>query len=96
MRSKRLDASDGNPCRRKVWETLAGAKVAASSTMAVVSAETSVVSPPMTPAIPIGPESSVISRSSAVSVRRTPSRVVISSPSVASLTRIGPCSLAAS
>ena len=47
----------------------------------VVVSDSSVVWPPITPAMPIGPLSSVISRSSADRLRRTSSRVVIFSPS---------------
>ena len=51
---------------------------------------TSVCSPPMTPASAIGPEGSQISRSSEVSLRSTPSKVVIISPGLARLTMICP------
>ena len=79
-RSKRLDASEGSLCRRAVRKTDIASKWAASITTWVVLAESSVVAPPITPARPIGPESSVISRSSADSVRSTPSSVVSRSP----------------
>jgi hypothetical protein len=91
-RSNRFDASDGSLCRRPVRKIETGSKCAASMTTCVVVAESSVVCPPMTPARPIGPESSVISRSSGDSVRSTSSRVVRVSPSAARRTRIGPCS----
>ena len=75
---------------------MVGSKCAASITMWVVVDEISVVAPPITPASPIGPVSSVISRSSADSVRVTSSRVVSFSPSVARRTTIGPLSLSPS
>ena len=65
-------------------------------TMSVVVAESSVFSPPITPAMPIAPFSSVMSRSSVVSARVMPSRVTIFSPSVARRTAIGPASFALS
>jgi hypothetical protein len=56
----------------------------------VVPSPISVDAPPITAASPIGPDSSVITRSSLVSFRSTPSRVVSFSPSRASRTVIGP------
>src|SRR5699024_4285872 len=93
-RSKRLEASEGRRWRRAVRATEIGSKVAASSTMSVVPAETSVDSPPITPArpstrAPSPPSLSVISRSSGSSVRVTSSRVVSSSPGRARRTTIG-------
>ena len=67
-----------------------------SITTWLVVPDSSVVCPPITPAIPIGPVSSVISRSSADSVRFTSSRVVSVSPSPARRTTIGPDSLSPS
>ncbi len=71
-------------------------KWAASMTTEVVASDSSVLSPPMTPAMPIGPLSSVISRSSVESGRSTSSSVVIDSPCAARRTTIGPDSLSAS
>ena len=63
-RSKRLAASLGSRCRRAVRATPVGSQCAASSRTAVVPSPISVDAPPMTAARPIGPVSSVISRSS--------------------------------
>ena len=71
-RSKRLDASEGSLWRRAVRKIVTGSQCAASMKMLVVSRDSSVVSPPITPASPIGPESSVMSRSSAESVAVDP------------------------
>ena len=95
-RSKRLDASDGSLWRRSVRKIATGSQCAASMKMLVVVADSSVVSPPITPASPIGPESSVISRSSVDSSRSAPSRVVTRSPARARRTTIGPASLSRS
>ena len=95
-RSKRLDASEGSLWRRAVRKIDVASKCAASITTWVVVSLSSVVWPPMTPAMPIGPVSSVISRSSADSVRVTSSRVVSFSPSAARRTTIGPDSLSPS
>ena len=65
-------------------------------TTSVVLDEISVDSPPITPAIEIGPESSATTRSSGDSFRSEPSRVRSVSPSVARRTMIVPSSLAAS
>ncbi len=94
-RSKRLDASEASLCRRAVRAMETGAKCAASMTISVVVAPVSsisVVAPPITPASPIGPVLSVITRSSASSVRSVPSRVVSFSPASARRTPIGPSS----
>ena len=80
-RSKRRDASDGSLCRRAVRAIEIVSKIAASMSTFFVSGPISVVPPPMTPARPIGPDSSVISRSSGCSVRTLPSRVSSCSPS---------------
>ena len=95
-RSKRLAASDGSLCRLEVRKIRTGSQWAASMKMFVVVSDSSVVSPPITPASPIGPESSVIRTSSAVRVRSAPSRVRSRSPSSASRTRIGPASVSRS
>ena len=89
-RSKRLAASLGSRCRRAVRATPVGSQCAASSSTFVVPSPISVDAPPMTAARPIGPVSSVISRSSACSFRVVPSSVVSFSPSRASRTMIGP------
>ena len=91
-RSNRLDASLGSLCRRMPREIVAGCQCAASSTTSVVSGPISVAAPPMIPASAIGPDSSVTSRSSGSSVRRTPSRVSSFSPGRARRTVIGPVS----
>ena len=54
-RSKRYEASEGMPRRLAVRRMLRGSKVAASSRTCVVAAETSLVAPPMTPAMATGP-----------------------------------------
>ena len=64
-------------------------RVAAGSQTSVL---TSVVAPPMTPASPIGPESSAMTRSTGSSGRTTSSRVVTFSPLSAGRTTIGPAS----
>jgi hypothetical protein len=85
-----LAASLGSRWRRAVRATPVGSQCAASSSTAVVPSPISVEAPPMTAARPIGPLSSVISRSSVERVRTVPSRVVSFSPSRASRTVIGP------
>jgi hypothetical protein len=67
-------------------------KCAASITTWVVLPDSSVLCPPITPASPMGPLPSVISRSSVERLRVTSSRVVSCSPSVARRTTIGPVS----
>jgi hypothetical protein len=62
--------------------------VAASISTRVVSPETSEMSPPITPAIPLGPSASHTRAISSVKVRSTPSRVVIFSPARARRTMI--------
>ena len=63
-RSNRLAASLGSRCRRAVRATPVGSQCAASSSTRVVPSPISVDAPPITAARPIGPVSSVISRSS--------------------------------
>ena len=63
---------------------------------AAVDTVISVLAPPITPASPMGPESSVMSRSSGSRVRSTSSRVVSFSPAVALRTTMGPDSRPAS
>ncbi len=95
-RSKRLDASEDSLWRRAVRAIEIASKCAASMTTSVVSAcspsasAISVLAPPMTPARPIGPRSSVMTRSSASSTRTVPSRVVSFSPCVARRTPMAP------
>ncbi len=100
-RSKRLDASEESFMRRAVREIDTESKCAASMTTSVVpvtapvsgsvtESAISVLAPPMTPARPIGPLLSVITRSSASSVRLTPSRVVNFSPCSARRTPMVP------
>ena len=62
---------------------MTGSQCAASSSTSTVSGCHSLVSPPITAASEIGPESSQITMSSASSTRATPSRVVSFSPGVA-------------
>ncbi len=68
-RAKRFEASLGSLWRRELRAIDTGSKFAASMSTSRVVASTSVCAPPMTPAMPMGPESSVMSRSSASSVR---------------------------
>jgi hypothetical protein len=77
---------------------VAGSKCAASITTSIgsVPGRISVDAPPITPARPIGPESSVMSRSSASRRRCTSSRVVSVSPGCARRTTMGPDRRAAS
>ncbi len=94
-RSKRLDASEGSLCRLAARATVTGSKCAASMITSVVpgpaaTSRISVLAPPITPARPIGPVLSQITRSSAASLRLTPSSVVMVSPSCARRTWIGP------
>ena len=58
-------------------------QVAASIRTRVVESETSEISPPMMPAIPLDPSASQTSAMSELNVRSTPSSVVIVSPSPA-------------
>ena len=62
--AKRFDASLGNLWRRCVRAMEIGSNQAASISTSVVESEISVLKPPMTPASPMGPDSSVINRSS--------------------------------
>ena len=62
----------------------------------MVESVTSVAAPPITPAMPIAPEPSVISRSSTSSARTFPSSVVIFSPATARRTTMSPDSLSRS
>jgi hypothetical protein len=75
------EASEGNLWRRAERAIDTASKCAASMSTSVVVDDTSVLSPPMTPAMAIGvsPES-VMSRSSGDRARSTSSRVVIRSP----------------
>ncbi len=90
-----------SPCRRAVRRTPLASNIALSSRMRVVTSETSLVWPPITPASATGFSASAMTRSSAVSLRSLPSSVVIGSPSCArrtmilwpaSLSRSKPCS----
>jgi hypothetical protein len=92
MRSNRLDASLGSLCRRTVRATEAGSQIAASSRMSVLSGRISVAEPPITPARPIGPDSSHTTTSSGSSSRSTSSKVDSFSPALARRTLIPPCS----
>ena len=74
-RSKRRDASEDSWCRREVLAMVMASKQAASITTEVVPSENSVDAPPITPASPIGPESSVINRSDGSQSRTTSSSV---------------------
>ncbi len=100
-RSKRLEASEASLWRRALREIVRASKCAASMTTSVVpetapvsgsvtESAISVLAPPMTPARPIGPLLSVITRSSESSVRLTPSRVVNFSPCSARRTPMAP------
>ena len=91
-RSKRRDASDESLCRRDERAITIGSKCAASITTSVVDSEISVDAPPITPATPIGPESSVISRSSTSSSRVWSSSVISFSPADARRTTMSPLS----
>ena len=77
-RSKRPDASERTPIRFIVRVIAVCSKYAISSATTVVASVISESWPPITPPTPIGTSlASQISRSSAVIVRSTPSRVVI-------------------
>ncbi len=100
-RSKRLDASEVSRCRRAVRAMETASKCAASTTTSVVPLTTpvsgsatasaiSVLAPPITPARPIGPRLSVMTRSPASRTRFVPSRVVSFSPGSARRTPIVP------
>ncbi len=71
-------------------------KCAASISTFTVASETSVAAPPMTPATPMAPEPSVISRSSGSRLRTLPSRVFSVSPGLARRTTMSPESLSRS
>ena len=73
-----------------------GSNVADSSRTRVVSALTSVVAPPMTPAMAMAPDSSAMTTSSASRVRSTPSRVSSFSPASALRTATVPLTRSAS
>ena len=92
VRSNRRDASLGSLCRRAPRAIVAGSKCAASITTSIgsVPGRISVDAPPITPARPIGPESSVMSRSSGSRRRSTSSRVVSVSPGCARRTTMRP------
>src|SRR5256885_5937595 len=82
-RSNRCEASVWSPCRRAVRRMPGGSKTALSSRIRVVRSDTSLVAPPITPASATGRSASAMTRSSALSLRSLPSRVVIGSPSPA-------------
>ena len=63
-------------------------QVAASISTRVVESDTSEISPPMMPAMPLGPSASHTSAMSELKVRSTPSSVAIVSPSCARRTMI--------
>ena len=63
-------------------------QVAASISTRVVESDTSEISPPMIPAIPLGPSASQTSATSGSKARSTPSSVAIVSPSAARRTII--------
>ena len=65
----------GHLCRRVARAIVIGVEVRRLDHDRVVAGSHSVVAPPITPASPIGPESSMISRSSPASFRTTSSRV---------------------
>ncbi len=103
-RSKRLAASEDSLWRRAVRAMESASKCAASITTSVVPRcspvpgsvtppAISVLAPPMTPARPMGPRLSVMTRSAASSTRLVPSRVVSFSPGAARRTPIGPSTL---
>ena len=103
VRSNRRDASLGSLCRRAPRAMTAGSKCAASISTSVRAAAArsptaaiSVDAPPITPASPIGPDWSVISRSSGSSRRVTSSSVVSRSPACARRTTMPPRTRAAS
>ncbi len=98
-RSKRREASEDSLWRRAVRAIETASKCAASMTTSVVAlapfsvsswSAISVFAPPITPARPIGPRSSVMTRSSACSLRSVPSRVTSFSPSSARRTPMVP------
>ena len=85
--SKRAEASLLNPSLLDVFAIAEGSHQAISKATVEVPSLISVETPPITPAIPIGEsEPSVTTPSCAVRFLATPSRVTISSPSVAHLT----------
>ncbi len=91
-RSNRREASLGSLWRRAVRAIETGSKVAASTSTERVCVDISVAAPPMTPARPIGPDSSAITRSSGSSVRVCPSSVSSRSPARARRTVMPPWS----
>ncbi len=91
-RSNRAEASENSRWRRLIRAVPAAEKCAASITRSRDSSVISVASPPMVPAIEIGPEASVIRMSSGLSSRTTWSRVSSRSPGWARRTTIGPVS----
>ena len=95
-RSNRFDASLGSLCLRADLAIDTPSKFAASIRTEVVLCDTSVLAPPITPAKPIEPEISAITRSSELSLRSCPSNVFRLSPDLALLTVIDPLSLAES
>ena len=80
-RSKRNEASVCRPCRLAVRRMDTASKHALSRNTAVVASVTPLPCPPNTPAMHSPPLTSAIIRSSALSFRSTPSRVVNAVPS---------------
>ena len=88
--SNRVEASERRPSRVDVRWMFGPFQVAASISTRVVVSRTSERSPPMIPAIDVGPSSSQMITMSASSVRSTSSSVVIVSPSSARRTTSRP------
>ena len=88
--SNRVDASERRPSRVDVRWMFGPFQVAASISTRVVESRTSERSPPMIPAIDVGPSSSQMITMSASNVRSTSSSVVIVSPSSARRTTSRP------
>src|SRR5579871_6985679 len=89
-RSKRCDASVCSACRRDILRTIHGSHHADSIRTFLVFSVIMVSYPPMTPASPTGFLASHTTRSSEVSLRSTPSRVLSVSPERALRTMIWP------
>ena len=88
--SNRPEASERSPSRVEVRWMLGPFQVAASISTRVVPGRTSERSPPMMPAIEVGPLSSAMTTMSGSSTRSTSSSVVITSPSTARRTTSRP------
>ena len=88
--SNRVEASERRPSRVDVRWMFGPFQVAASISTRVVESRTSERSPPMIPAIDVGPSSSQMISMSASNVRSTSSSVVIVSPSSARRTTSRP------